>query len=97
MSLSTVTPTMTAAELHKVAVDVVTTLLPDGYTPVRNAEAEVQAIVAKPDMDETETLRVTNNVTNTVFMNARQGLTLNEIADRVVLELLWCGYWQPEL
>ena len=72
-------------------------ILPDGTNPANRTDEAVLAIVARAEKTEAENMQVVHNVTNTVFMALRDGLALWDIEDRILLELLWCGYWSPEL
>ena len=87
----------TGHPLTTMAREIVAVILPDGVEPVYRTDAKVLELVALPNKTDAENMQVVHNVTNTVFMGIRDEKPLAKIEERVLLELLWCGYWSPEL
>lgn len=79
------------------AREVTNTVLDFGSYAGQGTDAAVLTIVARSEKTEVENMKVVNDVTNTVLMGVRDGLQRGEIEDRVLLELLWVGYWAPNL
>lgn len=97
MSTLTKTEATNGNAVTLMAREILSVVLPDGKIQAYRTDEAVLAIVARPEKTEAENMQVVHNVTNTVARALRDGLAPWDIEDRVLLELLWIGYWAPEL
>jgi hypothetical protein len=97
MSTLTKTEATNGHAVTLMAREILSVILPFGTTMARGTDEAVLAIVARPEKSDEVNMQVVHNVTNTVAKALREGLAPWDIEDRVLLELLWLGYWAPEL
>ena len=96
MKLTTPIAPTTVNPVTELAKSVLNTIMPGGVF-VGNSESAVLELVARPEKTEAENMEVVNMLIKLVAVSAHDGMRHGFIQDRVLLELLWLGYWQPEL
>lgn len=97
MATLTQTETTNGNAVTLMAREILSVLMPDRQTMAYRTDEAVLAIVARPEQSDEANMQVVHNVTNTVARAIRDGLAPWDIEDRVLLELLWVGYWSPAL
>lgn len=96
MKVQASTATTTVNPITELAKNVLTTIMPGGVF-TGNSESAVLELVARPDKTEAENMAVVNMLIKVTAIAAHDGMGHGFIQDRILLELLWLGYWQPEL
>jgi hypothetical protein len=96
MKLTTPIAPTTVNPVTELAKSVLNTIMPGGVF-VGNSESAVLELVARPEKTEAENMEVVTMLIKLVAVSAHDGMRHGFIQDRVLLELLWLGYWQPEL
>lgn len=85
----------TDLEVKAMAHEIFTILLPDSKTPIKHMDVQVFNVMVRESKSVNENYVFVNRVLNTVFEAHRNGVPASELENRILLELLWCGYWQP--
>lgn len=96
MKLTTPIQSTTVNPVTELAKNVLNAIMPGGVF-VGNSESAVLELVARPEKTEAENMEVVNTLIKVVAVSAYDGMGYGFIQDRVLLELLWLGYWQPAL
>lgn len=96
MKLTTATVDTTPHPVTGLAREVLDAIMPGGVF-VGNSEEAVLELVARPEKTEAENMEVVKTLIKVVAVTAHDGMGHSFLKDRVLLELLWLGYWHPEI